>query len=283
MRSPSEMVLQSFLSRCSPEKRKRLAHFLPEEERERLEKTIPLAHEISAEEFTNHAILEHVHWSWFIPTLKSYTPKEQKLFLVALSPTTAASLGNALDLNPPFPEITETARAYLRQILQTSLVTAKDRLLPLPYLPPSPLNALLSMSKKELTHLIDLLSLFDLAGELRQIVETKILKKIYSFLNDEERRYLKQVSSHKDPLSTPRLNLERWDGTEDSLRLMLHRRGLNRLAVALSGQDPDLVWYVCHQLDIGRGNTLFHSLSKEAPLALTDGVVKQIEELIRGL
>ena len=283
MRSPSEMVLNSFLSRCPPDKSQALLRFLSPEERVRLEQLPSFAKEISPEEFTTSHLLDYVHWSWFAPTLKSYSEREQKLFLSALSPVMAQNLSQSLNLSPPFEPISSAARSYLRQVLQNSLIAYKERLVPMDYLPPSPLAPLLTLSKKNLTHLINLLALYDLAAEIRQIVETKILKKIYSFLTEEEQKHLKQISSQKEPFPIARLHLDRWDGTEDAFRVHLHRRGLARLGLALSGQDPDLIWYICHQLDIGRGSALFKLCTKEVGHTISELMIREIQELIRSL
>lgn len=275
------MVLKAFLSRCPPERKRELERFLPEGERLQLEKLPSFTEELTPEGFTNGGMLEKVHWSWFLPTLKTYTEGDQNHFLSALSPYAAKNLAKALGLSPGGQEMSEIAKLYFRQILLNSLLGPTDRLLPLDYLPPTPLKPLLNCSKKELVRIIDFLSLHDLAAELRQIVETKILKKIYSFLSEEERNFLKSAMTHKESFVLPRMGLDRWDGSEESLHLLLHRRGLMRLGAALSGQDPDFIWYICHQLDIGRGNALFKLCAKEAMHGVSDAIIRQIEELLK--
>ncbi|MDE3046488.1 MAG: hypothetical protein KGJ02_07580 [Verrucomicrobiota bacterium] len=272
----SEIVLKAFLNRCPPKKRKALERFLPPEEREHLARLPEISAPASAADFSQEEILEGVHWSWFIPTLKSYSEREQRLFLAALSPGVAEQLGQTLSLGGTLEKVSSCARDYLRGQLLHSL--AGHRLLPIDFLPPSPLNRLLSLSKKKLMQLIDRLSLYDLAAEMRQIVETKILKKIYSFLSEEQRKALKQLPPPKEAHSIPRLGLDRWDGEEESLRVLLHRRGLTRLGLVLSGQDPDLIWMICHRLDIGRGGSLFKLCAQETTPAMTEMVLKQIEE-----
>jgi hypothetical protein len=280
LRNPSETVLKALLSRCEPEKKRALERFLPQEELLRLERLPALAEEVKCEGFANGGVLEKVHWSWFLPTLKTYPETEQMLFLSALDSKAAKNLAKVLTLSSDSQEITEVARGYLRQILLNSLLGAHDRLIPVGYLPITPLKALLNLSKKELTRFIDFLSLHDLAAELRQIVETKILKKIYSLLSEEERKFLKVAMAHKEHFVHSRMGLDRWDGSEEALRIALHRRGLTRLGAALSGQDPDLIWYVCHQLDIGRGGALFKQCMKEPIHGVSDVIIRQIEELL---
>jgi len=276
----AKMVLKAFLSRCEPEKRRALERFLPESERRELEMLPAFPEEVKPDRFTNISILEKVHWSWFLPTLKTYPETEQKLFLSALNPPAAKNLAKALTLSSNGQEMSEVGRSFLRKTLLDSLLGPHDRLLPKKYLPPTSLSALLNLEKKELTRLIDLLSLHDLAAELRQIVETKILKKIYSLLSEEEKKFLKPAMAHKDPFVPGRMGMEKWDGSEESLRTLLHKRGIARIGAGLSGQDPDFIWYICHQLDIGRGTALHKLCAKEPIHGVTDAIIRQIEELL---
>ncbi len=271
--SRSHIVLKAILSK-SPERD--LTRFLSESERKALDELPDFTEEFKAE---GAHLLTKVHWSWFLPTLKSYSESEQKLFLASLDPYAAKNLARTLILSSNGTEPTQIARNYLRKVLLDSLKGPHDRLLPLEYLPPTPLNRLLSLSKKELTRIIDLLSIHDLALELRQIVETKILKRIYSLLSEEEKNLLKQLMTHKDAFSLGKIGLDRWDGSEETLRTILHKRGILRLGAGLSGQDPDLVWYICHQLDIGRGAALHKACAREKHI-VTDAIIKQIEQLL---
>jgi hypothetical protein len=274
----NEMVLKAFLSRCPAKKRKALEQFLSPKIQQKIE-TIPSFPQ--KEEAAREISLEDIHWSWFIPTLKTYSVREQKLFLSALSPDMCEHLARELELaSIPKEDLKDRGAVFLKQTLLSHLIGHQNRLLPPEYLPISPLKPLLSLTKKQLVRLIDFLSLYDLAAELRQIVETKILKKIYSLLSEEQKKFLKIAMVHKEPFSLPRLKFDKWDGSEDTFHLLLHKRGLARLGAALSTQDPDLAWYVCHQLDIGRGNALFKLCAQEMAPDVADEIVRQIEELL---
>lgn len=273
-------MLKALLEQCPPEKKGALERFLPEKQRLHLAQ-LPLVHfPIEPDLFTPQALLEKVHWSWFLPTLKTYSEDEQKLFLAALKPLFAKNLAKTLDLLQRNEEISKPAKHYLRQVLLDSLIDRENPPIAAEYLPDSPLKKLLKRSKKELVKLIDLLSLHDLAEELRQIVETKMLKKIYSFLSEEEKKVLKAAGNYKEALTTGRIGLDRWDGSEESFRTLLHRRGLARFAIALSGQSADFLWHICHQLDIGRGSTLYKLCAKETSLTMREIVTRQVEELL---
>lgn len=269
-----DLVLKAFLNTCSPEKREALIHFLPDSEQEEIERLpdISIPEEISENPF------EKIHWSWYLPILESYPAAEQKKFLRAVPSSSQRNLTKILKTSPSQEKLSASAYAFLRQVLLENVVP-KD-LLPLNLLPPSPLNLLLQLGKKKLTLLIDFLSLYDLSVELRQIVETKILKKIYSFLTEDEIRFLKLTAGHKEPYPAAKISLDQWDGTEKSFRMTLHRIGLARFGSALAGQDPDLIWYVCHELDIGRGKALEKLSQKEPMPAVAEWLVQQMKELL---
>jgi len=275
----SEWVLKVILSRYPEPSRQSLERFLPKEEMARLHKMPSAEVDTTLEE---SPLLERVHWSWLLPILESKGAKEQKLFLSALSPFARENLARELKMRTPPPEEeNRLIQEFVHQSLLEALVGKTLELLPVYFLPPTPLAPLLRMEKQELVDLIDSLSLIDLAAELRQIVETKILKKIYSFLSEEEKRALKKAARTSQPIATARLHLEKWNGEEKSLRLLLHKRGIARLAAALSTQHPDFVWYICHQLDIGRGRALERLSEKEVAKSASQQIIHQLEDLLR--
>lgn len=282
MKSRNEIVFKAFLSRCSEEKQQKLSRFLSEETKAHLKLVPSVEKAADPKAWLSSDLLDTIHWSWLLAPLKTYTAEEQKYFLASLSPHLAHSLSKSLNLSPPFPELTKSAGGYFRSILEKHLLADQEDFLPSPCLPDNTLSELLDLSKKQLMHLVNLLSLQDLAAEIRQIVDTKILKKVYSFLTDEEKKRLKEISSHSEPFGFIRLSLDRWDGMEESLRLLLHKRGLARLGLALAGQDPHFVWHICHQFDIGRGSNLLKFSSKEISEEQRERLSAEIKELIRG-
>jgi len=274
------MVLKAWLDRNTPETKEALQRFLPEEKRAYLSELPAVEEKQESEEIAYDSLLEKIHWSWFLPTLKTFAVKDQRLFLLVLDSYAAEQIKASLSLKGGVEEISETAKAFLKEKLLNSLEKPEDGLLPPEYLPISALNRLLTLTKKELTRLINCLALYDLAPEMRQIVETKTLKKIYTLLTEDQKNLLKKITIHKESQSLPKLGIDRWEGTKESLQVLLHRRGLARLGLAFSGQDPDLIWRICHQLDIGRGGTLFKLCNKEKKSGASDGIIRQIEELL---
>ncbi len=281
MRKPSQWVLKAILNRCPENRRAALEHYLPEAERIQLQAMPFFKVEMKAEA-EEPQILDKIHWSWFLPCLKSYAPQEQRLFLTVLPESFRKNLSHEIGLPPlPAKELGSLAKRFFTQTLLDHIASPIQHILPIDFLPPSPLTPLLHLTKKKLIHLVDFLSLFDLAAELRQIVETKILKKIYSFLSEKEREFLKQTAASNLPFPSTRLKFEGWDGTGESFRTLLHKRGLARLGAALSAQLPDFCWYICHRLDIGRGTVLSKLCLSEVSRETSEAIVRQIEAALQ--
>lgn len=270
-----EIVLKAFLKSFNPEKSDRLLSFLPESEQNFL-LSLPDIH-LKTEVFSLPSF-DHIHWSWFIPVLESYPEKDQKILLRVFPTAMQKSLSKVQQIQIAPEKISRIGASYLKETLLKSVIPTD--LLPIDLLPPSPLNLILQIEKKKLTKFIDYLSLYDLSRELRQIVETKILQKIYSFLTEDEKQFLKIAASQKEPYTTAQIHLDKWDGTKKSFRLTLHRIGLARLGSALSGQDPDLIWYICHQLDSGRGKALEKLCKKEPIPGVAEWLAEQMKELL---
>lgn len=279
----NEQVLKALLSRCPLEERQALERFLPDHERLLLSELPSFDETPVNEDFFNQGTLESVHWSWLVPVLQHCSAREQRLYLSALNPQTAERLAVSLDLAQAREELTDSARSFLKEHLLKILAGPDSEQLPSEYLPTSTLNRLLLLSKKQLIQLIDFLALHDLSIEFRQIVETKILKKIYSFLSEEQKTILQQITSPPEANPFGRLWLDRWDGAAETLRTLLHRRGLIRLGSALTGQNPDLIWLICHKLDIGRGSALAKMCTKESVQGVSETSKRQVEELMDQL
>lgn len=274
MRSSSYAVLHLFLSKCSSEKQNRLKSLLPDDLKKEIDSIPPLKEQAELNDFSYQDLFDDVHYSWMIPTLESYSNQEQGFFLQSLK-------GDVLEnLETIFPstktKISEKGKEFLLSILIQSLIGETQTLLPKKALPTSKIQLVLEYSKDELVELIDYLALYDLTLEMRRIVETKILKRIYSFLSEDKREFIKKLMTYKEPFTLPNFRIP---SNEDDFNLSLHKRGLKRLAFAISNEHPDFIWYVCHHLDIGRGNALYKYCAKKAPSQVTEGIQKNIQEI----
>ncbi len=276
MMESSLWVLKVILSRFPDSEREQLERFLSTKEKEELQSVEKPEVDIEIEETP---LLDRLHWSWLLPEMQNLSQKEQKLFLGAFPHATRENLCRELNIT----SIPKDTNKIVKEFVQHSILQhlATEKLLPVYCLPPNPISDLLKLDKQKFVSLIDTLALSDLAAELKQIVETKILKKIYSFFSVEEMKYLKKAAANFSQQS--RLDLKKWDGTEKSLRNLLHKRGLAKLAVALHSQHPDFIWYVCHQLDIGRGSAVEKIAAQTFPPMQKDDAIHQIQEIIKGL
>ncbi len=262
------------------DKEKKLVKYLTDSELKKINSLPPFSKTIDTKKFFQDSIIDSVHYSWFIPLLNIYSHKEASLFLLAMKPSYKKALKNLLNLEDIKEELHPTLKEFLRSLLLRSLIKKEEALLPIECLFDSKLNILLSLTKKELIKLIDLLSMYDLANELKYIVEQKKLKKIYSYLQPQEKAFLKTIYHQSEPFSSQKLKVEKYCDNKKKLRNVLHVRGLMRLSIALSGENIDLIWYVCHYLDIGRGNYIFKKCKKEKIKNVSDIITSQILTII---
>ena len=140
---------------------------------------------------------------------------------------------------------------------------------------------LVNLQKREIVDLIDFLGLYDLAEEVRRIVDTKRLQQIYETLTQKKHDFMRKCMQTREKLVTSKMNLDHWDGNHDKLNKILHHRGMVRLGYALSGAHPDLIWYVTHTLDTGRGQKLMEFINEKSVSGVTDSVTKQVLNVIQ--
>lgn len=275
------IVWQSYL-RASPADRRTflLRHLTPELALE-LQEVAQFPFDPGAGLESPEQELPRIHYSWFSPFLRSLSESEIRLFLSALRPEQVKGLKTALLLSNSLPTLTPEAKTYLASTLFATI--APDDLLSISCLPQDPLNALLDLSQRELSSLIDLLGMHDLSVEIRHIIETTKLKEIYSLLSKAQVTFLKTLLHKKEPVSFKKMNLVGWKGDIEALRFLLLQRGINRIAKSLYGQNKSLLWYVAHRLDMEKGQllgTLCTALDHPHASAIISG---QVIELIHAL
>lgn len=79
------------------------------------------------------------------------------------------------------------------------------------------------------------------------------------------------------------MGLLNWKGDREALRSMLLQRGINRIAKALYGSHPSLLWHIAHRLDLEKGqllNKLCTALDHPRASALLSD---QLVELVNAL
>jgi hypothetical protein len=206
---------------------------------------------------------DRIHYSWLVPAIETFSKQMQPVVISALPSHSSEPLSKLMK-RPLLPPQARPVREFLLNILCQKF---SDRpVLPVEFLPETPLMQLSTLNKSQLIELIDLLGLFDLAEELRHIVDKVLVKSIYSCLSAKQQQFLRICLHQKEKLKAGKIGLTNWKGDAAQLERLLHRRGLLRLSYALAGQHRDFVWHIVHRLDVGRGHLLekYYSI-KELP------------------
>jgi hypothetical protein len=281
MRDSSLRLFSALISDFDRSKKTQLLSFLSLQDKERYQE-LPKVKSIDLSTFSLSSRMRHVHYSWFIPTLKAYAKHDCLLFLAALGPAYAKSLAKHLETKENPSQISTSAASYLKNLLYSSLLDDKD-LLPESLLPPSDLNFLATFSQKKLLYLIEGLAMFDLMQEMKHIVDPKKLKAIQNALSDEQKEFLKKFSHISSISFYTKMGLDRWDGDRKVLLSLLHRRGIKLLASVLTNEHGDLIWYVSHHLDIGRGGGLLRLIEKKMTSNKRAAIMQVVVQIAKSL
>lgn len=218
-------------------------------------------------------LIQRIHYSWLVPIFKKWAPDFQKLILSALPESHRSKLRDLLKPKTALSSPAPPARSYLQELLIKQLWPSE--ILPVEYLPTKPLSVLAKATKNELVDLFDILGMFDLAEEVRQIVDKNTLRNIYRCLSLKKRKYLRFCLQQPEKLKmSDRMRLNNWDGTSEKLLKMIHRRGIVRFAFALSGKERDLTWHLARTVDRGRGEILERYYS-ENPIQDVTSILEQ--------
>ena len=229
----------------------------------------------------NNNTLSKIHYSWISAYLKSIESKERRSFLSCLDEEQSRGVARLLGDTTPVPVHSLLLKKFYLTRLFSQLPFRKH--LPLEYIPSSPFKRLAELSKTNLVEIIDLLSMYDLSQEIRRIVATKNLKNLYTCLSSQQQHFLRLCLNQKDKVVTASLHLEKWNGDCKTLQRTLQQRGISRLAIALSGQHPDLLWHIAHTLDTGRGRLLLKQVKEEEVPRLTTAISLQLENILNYL
>lgn len=256
MNKAGRIVCKTLLDSCKPENKDRLIRYFPPLEKELIQAIPPLFGNPLEEEIPLQEVLEGIHESWYAPFLRTLPENDIRLFLSALSEKKAKQVAKSLLFSSHRLSLMPLAKSFLQKTLLEKVSGDQEELLPPSYLPQSSLNALLTLTSPQLQALLAFLGLHDLSFEIRQIIETTKLRQITQCLSPDEQAYLKQLLQQQEPLAFKKMGLERWRGDQETLRALLQQRGLNRLGKALFNEEPSLLWYVSHRLDIELGTAL---------------------------
>lgn len=242
-----------------------------------------LAHKIDSDDASaalhwTKDLIGRVHYSWLAPAVLQMPPSIQKSVAASFSERQSKGLQKVLKFDALPASVAPSVKRFLldRFFHHWNL----EGVLPLSFLPPSPLKPLLDMNKDELVLLIDYLSLYDVAEAVRHIVDKNRLKAIYRALTPDEQAYLRVCIHKKERIASPKLNMEKWDGDPEKLRIILHRRGMFRLSKAISGQSKEFLWHLVHILDTGRGKTVEEEYEEKEVPGITPFLIQQLKGVL---
>ncbi len=225
--------------------------------------------------------LHRIHYSWLINPLQQLPTSLQPYVLASLLPAQATNIVKLLHIAYPYPDLSPPLKRFFLTNLYHHLNL--QEILPASFLPESPLKILATYSKQQLMDMFDLLGMHDLVQEVRQIVDKVRLKNLYGHLTKKQQLYLKMIMHQQDKIASTKLGLDQLKETTDKLDAEIHRRGMIRFAKALSGQHPDLFWYVTHTLDTGRSAILTKFYSEKEIPAVSSVLAVQIVNLMNFL
>lgn len=226
--------------------------------------------------------LQKIHYSWLVPPIQKLSKEYQALAVASLPDKLRSRLSQSLNLTPSPHEVPSIMKDYLIRVIYQQL-KGSNKVVPLVYLPTSPLFHLSEWNKHDLVELIEYIGIHDLSEEIRHIVNKKILQTVYQCLTPKEQQYLKSCMHLKEKVTTPSLGLEKWSGDCIKLKSVLQTRGLVRLGKALSGEHPDFIWHLSHTLDTGRGQALLKYYSRKAVPGITRVLAQQVTNLMNFL
>lgn len=267
------LMLRVFINRFNPKASHALQKFLPEEDRNRLQKEVVPSADLNPLLEQPQYLLSRTHYSWLEPLIVEFPPH--------LRPLVTSSLNLSKESVMPAVVLAPVVKNFFFSHLYQLLGGPEH--LPVEYLPTHELSELLNWNKNQLVSLINFLGLHDLAAEMRSIVDKNLLKKIYACLGADEFYYLKTCLQQKESLQVPKLGLDFGKQSRTSLQRILQKRGILRLGKACSGQHPDFIWSLSHIFDIGRGKLLLEASEPIALAKITPLLKDQLLNLITFL
>lgn len=220
-----------------------------------------------------------IHYSWFEKPLKELPKESLPLFLSLFSSGQATGLCKLLNLTPPTQKPSGFTQLFLSHYLKNKMLP--QSVLPQELIPNSPMSSLLKISQKHLLILVDLLGLYDLAADMKQIVDKQLLQKVQSVLSSEQNQFLQYCSQRPSKWVSPRLGLSGWNGEKKTLETLLHSRGLSRLAKAMAQEEVSYRWYLVHRFDTSRGNILLKELKNPVDAHLVPFFKGQVFDILQ--
>lgn len=267
-------MLKMCLNRFHSGTHEAILKFLPPEDIKMMQEQKLSSSNIEESLLPPEKILERIHYSWLLQPLQKIDPSLQSYVLASLPAKTTFYLSEWISDISKIPPLSEGVKKYFLRYF-ASLVFDEHTLSPA-FVPDGTLPFLKTVTKTQLEEIFDLLGLYDLAPDVRQIVDTQRIKALYHVLSKRQQHFLRIVLHQHDKIVVAKIGLEQWRGEKEKLQKILHRRGITRFGKALSGHDPHLIWHLTHLLDTGRGSILMNQTAKEEIPGVTTICISQV-------
>lgn len=265
MKIREEAMLKALLVR-SPHHRELVRFFSPRISQKLQESLPPSATDLS-KLFSSTKWLSAIHYSWFYLPLGQMPKESRPLFISCLPPTHVKGLSLLFKEELKGLPLSRFATLFLLDHLKKKV--QEKEILEEPLLPFSKMNVLLRLPKTALIDVINLLGVFDLAAELRHVVDKELLAKIHASLSQQQLQFLTYASQQTMKWVPPKLNLSQWDGSPQQLTRLVHQRGLIRLAKAIVNEHESFRWHLLHRLDTGRALIILKTFNQKQDKLLT--------------
>ncbi len=272
---------RAFLDTLPPKEKNALLNFLSKDALDDLQRAPLMSRDLTKGIPSKEEELSNIHATWIAPLMRTLPKGEIGLFLSALSQESVKELQSLLLFTNHIPSPSALGRVFLRKTLME--MVSKEERCPPDCLPAHPLNQLLSLSMKDVLSFIDLLSMHDLAVEVRTIIGAAKLKAIYEVLTKPQYTLLQTITHAKEPVVFRHPLLKNWSGDPTILQVQLRERGLNRLAKALVDLHPDLLWHLAHHLDVQHGEKLISFCTPLDTPRISELLIKQATSLLASM
>jgi hypothetical protein len=226
-------------------------------------------------------LFESLHYSWLLaPMLQAPEPLREAV-LSALSEHQRSGLARLLNMPIPEKPLSPAASTFILQLFhhhytkQIPVISANIEL--------GKLSPMLTFTKKQLVEVGDFLGLWDLAEDLRKVIDKKRLSDVYRCLPEKQQHFLTCCLQGRDRLSVLPIGIGRWTGDPKELLSLIHKRGLSRLGKAFSGIPREATRLLCRRLDTGRAKLLMQSVQRDISATEMAIVTTQIVNLLKFL
>ncbi|NGX30877.1 MAG: hypothetical protein K940chlam8_00231 [Chlamydiae bacterium] len=249
--------------------------FLDNGMQEKLKNTKDISFNINAFVRPSIFYFDTVHYSWFLEMFQSKSKEYIAFFIAHLPKRISYKIAKHFEIETP----EAVKNPFLKKIMQKYCIekSINFSILPKELLELNPLSKLLECTKDKLEYIFNLLGLYDLANELKEVVDKNAILTIQTSLNAQEKHFLNQMISQKSFWALPKQGLSKW--MQSDIHHQLQKNGLVRVALALSGMQKDFIQHLCYKIDTGRASIIQKLVKEEAIVPATKICQNQILEL----